>query len=83
MAEVVVAQRHSLSKETIQQGLSTVSHACGDLPMGHATIFDVLSPSEETIHRQLYPRFLMTIKNGIKAQFTRATLRVDGQLILP
>ena len=48
-----------------------------------ATVFDVLSPMEQKLHDQLWPRFLEARAAGRKAQFSRAVLKIDDVRVAP
>ena len=45
------------------------------------TIYDVLSPEEQERHDALWPHFLKAQREGKKAQFNRAVLKVDGERV--
>jgi hypothetical protein len=46
-------------------------------------IFDHLSPAEVVAHRQLWSTFVEARAKGLKAQFSRARLFVDGVVVPP
>ena len=48
------------------------------------SLFDVLTKEEKVAHDRLWPRFMEArSKAGVKAQFSRARLFVDGKEVLP
>jgi len=70
MAEQVVNRRHVLKDFYTECGCQMA-------------IFDVLSSEEAARHKLLYPKFLAAVKAGHHAQFSRASLRIDGVLMHP
>jgi hypothetical protein len=82
VGEQSAATRVYLTVSTLEQA-EVLVHYRSLLKGTGVTVFDVLSPMERKLHRQLWPRFLEAVAAGKKAQFNRAKLTVDGIRVWP
>jgi flagellar biosynthesis GTPase FlhF len=77
------AQRFLVTVTSLWEAESLVKNRCLLKGTGYS-LFDVLTKEEKLAHDRLWPRFLEArSKAGVKAQFNRARLFVDGKEVLP
>jgi hypothetical protein len=69
--------RFIITVSSLEDADAMVRHRCGLKGSPH-TIFDVLSPEEDILQKALWPQFLKARAAGHRAQFTRASLKIDG-----